>query len=57
MFFVFLGRLVRHVIAKHHDRLGEVGCAVIIPNGSAPTLEELASGTFQKSELRQLLIG
>lgn len=29
------------VIAKSHDRLGEVGCAVVLPEGDAPTLIDL----------------
>ena len=29
------------VVAKSHDRLGEVGCAVVLPGASEPTLSEL----------------
>ncbi|MGY9081948.1 MAG: AMP-binding protein [Acidimicrobiales bacterium] len=29
------------IIAKPHDRLGEVGCVVVLPHGDAPTLIEL----------------
>jgi len=31
------------VIAKPHERLGEVGCAVVLPDGEAPTLIDLTA--------------
>lgn len=41
------------VIAQPHDRLGEVGCAVILADGSAPTLEEITTFLDEQSVTKQ----
>ncbi len=41
------------LIAKAHDRLGEVGCAVITTNGRAPTLAELADFLDEQGVTKQ----
>ena len=41
------------VIAKPHDRLGEIGCAVIVANGAAPTLADLTAFLDQQQVTRQ----
>ncbi|MEL7156850.1 MAG: hypothetical protein AAFN30_09655 [Actinomycetota bacterium] len=41
------------VIAKPHDRLGEVGCAVITTGGQAPTLAELTAFLDEQQVTRQ----
>ncbi len=41
------------VIAKPHERLGEIGCAVIIANGEAPTLTLLTEFLASQDVTRQ----
>lgn len=41
------------VIAKPHDRLGEISCAVIIATGQAPTLADLTSFLDEQNVTRQ----
>jgi cyclohexanecarboxylate-CoA ligase len=41
------------VIAQPHDRLGEIGCAVVIPVGEAPALAELTALLSEQQVTRQ----
>lgn len=41
------------VIAKPHGRLGETGCAVVIADGSPPTLDELVAFLSEQGVTRQ----
>lgn len=41
------------LIAQTHDRLGEVGCAVIMANGAAPTLSELTEFLDEQGVTKQ----
>ncbi len=41
------------VIAKPHNRLGEVGCAVVLAEGTAPTLDEIVTFLDEQSVTKQ----
>jgi len=41
------------VVAKPHERLGEVGCAVIVANGRSPSLAELTTFLDEQHVTRQ----
>src|SRR5690606_2881113 len=41
------------VVAAPHPRLGEIGCACVVPEGEAPTLAELAAFLEAEKVTRQ----
>ncbi|MCP4087008.1 MAG: AMP-binding protein [Actinomycetia bacterium] len=41
------------IVAKPHDRLGEIGLAFVIPSGDAPTLAELADFLAEQDVTKQ----
>ena len=52
--------LIRHpavanvaIVAKPHDRLGEIGCAFVIPSGDAPSLTDLTDFLAEQDVTKQ----